>query len=381
VFLAGAFLFGVAHCTTLKPDDRRSILASGADAQDGESTPDEVPSCISREPPPPPAIVDAGGDLDLVFAAQTSDFGIGKVDPMGRPLYATMGFDLDHRCTTSSRGPNGPSCIEPAGVPVSAYTDLVDGIDNAAGALGQSFAFKTTSLDASADIEQVLFRIRGYNGGADDDRVDFAIYAAQGLVPRADGGVGPYWDGQDQWLIIPDMLASLDGGTPDLDTPLYHDDHAYVANHVVAAQLDETLWPGGVGPGANVLGRVHDFVFAGTLDPGDGGADGWQMHHADTGLRASAQGLLEIWSGLSTDAGLPLCSNALAYTIFKTRLCSLVDVTVAGDSPDAACDGLSGSSRIEARLARLGGVGPESVAPSGDRGCAPHIDPSTDHCP
>jgi hypothetical protein len=75
---------------------------------------------------------------------------------------------------------------------------------------------------------------------------------------------------------------------------------------------------------------------------------------------------------------MPLCANADAYDSFKAMLCSFVDVSTAGDSPDAACDGLSGGSLIQARQARLGGVGPSAANPFAF--CAPGVKPDIDHC-
>jgi hypothetical protein len=60
--------------------------------------------CSPRQPPPPPQVTDAGGTLDLVFAAKESTSGTSGLDDAGRPRYQAIGFDLDNTCTSEGQG-------------------------------------------------------------------------------------------------------------------------------------------------------------------------------------------------------------------------------------------------------------------------------------
>src|SRR6185312_10541816 len=128
----------------------------------------------------------------------------------------------------------------------------------------------------------------------------------QGLSPRDDGGVGPYWDGEDRWTIVSGMLLHPDAGADDagsaVDHPAYSDPGAYVTGHVLVAHLETTLYPGGVVPGATVLEEADQFTLAGTLYPI---GDRWGLRDAVTGLRAGAMMLLTTWAYLPNDAGVP----------------------------------------------------------------------------
>jgi hypothetical protein len=377
----------VAACTGLKdPGDRPSGVSTSVtqgDPADGGAGQGDSATCKHREPPPRPTVLDAGGSLDLVFAVNDGTFGTGgQLDGEGGLAYESIGFDLDGKCTGEGEG---TSCREPPGVPVANYTDGVEGIDNSVAAFTQ--VVNPTAFDlapVTADGVDVVFRVRDYNGLADDDQVDLAVYAARSLDPRPPGDPHAgssdlFWDGRDRWRVIPDTLAPNDGGALDVDRPRYHDGQAYVTHHVLVAHLPEVLWSSS----PNVptwLAHNQELVLAGTLEPTDGGD--WGFDEIVTGQRVSIANLLaQVARAPYQSMPIPTCTVATVYREVKAVACANRDISVsmstAGSS--AACDALSGSSILHARAALLSQLLGPPVDPPPD--CEDSgIDPDNDSC-
>jgi hypothetical protein len=354
----------VAGCTALKAGDDRSDAAAQG--------------CVHREPPPRPGATGSGGSLDLVFAVSSSSYGTMVPPDGGKPGYPGFGFDLDETCTGQDAG---SSCLEPPWAAEVNHNDGVDGIDNAAGALlSNLLPGANDTTPASVLNAELLFRVRGYSGDADDDQVDAAVYIAYGLEPRADLQTGPYWDGLDRWTILPDVLQPRAGGAGsyDIDDPRYHDSTAYVSGGVLVMHLAETLWPSGVIWAPSAVGPVQGFVMAGHIGR-TGSAGAWELTDMVTGIRANVLGLLDHFSRFPEqgDASTLICQDPLVYEAFKAKLCSYVDIATSGNDPAVPCNALSGGSVLQAKAAMLGSVGsPAEALPS----CNPGIDPATDSC-
>src|SRR5262249_9522403 len=79
-----------------------------------------------------------------------------------------------------------------------------------------------------------VFRLRGYNGEANDDRVELAAYSGTTWDNEFEGPK-PRWDGEDRWNVT---SLWLERGQLDVAAPRYRDTHAYVAQHVLVAYLD-----------------------------------------------------------------------------------------------------------------------------------------------
>ncbi len=355
--------FAVGGCTALKAGDDRSDAAAQG--------------CVHREPPPRPAATGSGGSLDLVFAVSSTSYGTMVPHDGGKPAYPDIGFDLDETCTGQDAG---SSCVEPPWAAEVNHNDGVDGVDNAAGALlSNLLPGANDTTPASALNAELLFRVRGYSGEADDDQVDAAVYIAYGLEPRPDLQTGPYWDGLDQWTILPDVLAPRagDAGSYDIDNPRYHDATAYVSGGMLVMHLPETLWPAGVFLAPSAVGLVQGLVAAGHIGrTGPGGT--WELTDLVTGVRANVIALLDNVSRFpEQDASTLICQDRLVYETFKAKLCSYVDIAASGRDPAAFCNALSGGSVLQAKVAMLGSVGaPAEALPS----CNPGVDPATDSC-
>jgi hypothetical protein len=330
-------------------------------------------TCMSREPPGPPA-ADAGaggGDLDLVFATSISNFGFYN-DDAGNPLYKTTGFDLDFTCTSTGQP---PSCVEQPWTQGVDHKDGVGGVDNAFGALASTEDRRVLMLaQVMADKgSNVLFRVRGYSGGADDARVSFAVYVGTKVVGRD----RPLRDGNDQWFIHQDTLVPGDGGTLDVNRPRFEDDQAYVSGWVLVAHLPEVL----AGPGHDLapdrLDHFVKLVLTARLVRADAGAL-WELRDGDWGARMPINDALSSM-GFNTGStpGVPNCQVKTDYEPAKAILCSYEDISSEADNTSSACDALSVGGSFEAEQAL---VGPPADPPQPSPNCAPGIDPQTDTC-
>ncbi len=363
-------------CTSSEgPADRADATA----APDGFELPEAGAACDHREPPAPPDSTPSDGAQadasDIVFAVSETDYGSQLTDA-GSPQSLAFGFDLDHTCTGFSR------CVEPGAFSAAALHAGPDGTDNAYRLVSGPF-FPATVAAASYRTE-LLFRLRGYAGQIDQNPVDVSLYLALGLSARDDGGVGPFWDGQDRWTILPEVLAISAGG-PSVNQPLFHADRAYVTGGVLVAEFDRTLLPAGLTNVPRLLATARQLTIAGRLvPPGDAGSI-WQLRDLMAGFRVGLTDSLKTFAHTPTDPGRGLsppdsgpiavfCDNPTTYGTDKQALCGIADVTADPSAPPTVtCDAVSVGVLFQAAQAQLGGVaGPAPDLPP----CAPGINPN-----
>jgi hypothetical protein len=335
------------------------------------SVTDAGSTCEHHEPQGPPNVTGRGGTLDLVFALYEAAFG-NSYDDAGMPGYLNIGFDLDNTCTGEGEG---PSCIEPPWA--TQDHDGPMGIDNSAGRL--SFGpGNPTVVFADSATGTLMLRVRDYSGEEDDDQVTVALYVGVGLAPRADGGSAPVWDGNDHWLVHPDMLVPPgDGGTPDVDQPRFVDVHAYVSSGVLVAHWPYALWMSSLPLAPRTLNPVHDVVLSASLVRV--GGQRWELHDGVDAVRLVVNEDLPFFARTQTSMTSiePICQHQDIYETQKQAFCSFVDIAVAPDQPNKACNAISGAATFTALPALIGGVGP-GAAPLPD--CAPNVHPETDSC-
>jgi hypothetical protein len=317
-----------------------------------------------------------GGELpDLIFAVSDSEFGTKTNDNAGRPRYQDIGLDLDHTCTGEGEG---PSCKEPPWANAD-HHDGVDGIDNSAGQwAADALPGGPDSTTATATVAEMMFRVHGYSGRADDDQVEVSLYVALGLAPREDGGVGPFWDGYDRWRILPEMLVPPgDGGTPSVDQPQFRDDQAYVSGGVLVAKFDGALWPAGLDRAPTWLTKVEQVVIAGHLARV---GDTWELQNLVTGVRIRLPDALIAAARFPIALGADqyVCQLPTAYDGLRQQLCRYLDIASGPDSPSSVCDAASGGSLLQAKPALFGDVRPPSPATLPP--CDPSVHPETDTC-
>jgi hypothetical protein len=329
---------------------------------------DDGPSpCEHRKPPSPPGVHGSGGNLDLVFALTCVDYSFKFNGDDGRP---SIGFDLDGTCTGEGEG---LSCVEPPWASAD-HTDGVAGIDNASAQV-----WATVASDGGpctlAPIEMII-RVRGYSGAADDDQVEVSPYLAFGLVARGDGGLDPVWDGKDQWRPLPDSLVPLGDPTAptfNKDQPRFTDKAAYVSNWTLVAHFPDAL-----GGTATVV-PVKRVVIAGGLVPHGDAGSGWQLQGVVVGSRVAVPAAIPLWARLPlAGSSSPLCSDKTSYELLKGQFCSYVDIAADTDSPTAPCNAFSAGFRGDAKQALLGEVA--DASPVSTVACDPAVHPDTDTC-
>lgn len=344
-------------------------------------------TCGSKSWPSPPAAADPSNeDVEVIVAVRTVDFGEG--DLTSGPL---VGFDLDGRCSCAD---DGPTCMTPE--PAKQACDGPQGIDNgiaelfgAAAIFDESFTSTYHATRADAGAWSILVRIRGYNGEANDNQVQVAMFPSGGLDedPCHDGSP-PAWDGSDAWPI---MSVSLEGpggggggggaggaacGDPEpagysLENPKYVDDAAYVTNHVLVASLPEAgIALDATGAGINLVGGF----LTGTLEQ-VGGA--WHLTNGTLAGRWPLADLFGAFSDLGSD-GDGLCTDDSTYQLIRDAICGKRDITAQISGPTATCDAVSFGMAFQAEPAQLGVI--YLTDDGGTSSCPPGTDPKEDTC-
>lgn len=205
--------------------------AGDVDAGDGGDV-DAGPTTCGRGIPARPT-TGSGEGPEVVFA-----FKDPIVDQTSDPLWHELGFNLDGECTEvgitdflcAPEGATGPPLDGP------------EGVDNI---VGQRIFpqiimfdpdFQTGSASGMARGDTFLVRIRGWNGEANDARVEatFAQGADRASFRRVDGMTTPQWDGQDEFDVSRENFSA---GNPT--RPIIIDDDAYVVNNRLVFSLPD----------------------------------------------------------------------------------------------------------------------------------------------
>ena len=358
-------LLGVASagaCSLLNPLDGYSggdaALADAAPQIDAGlsdvATPEAGeagPACTSARPPPRPE-GQLGGDLVVVNAIRTFEFGEAN-DPQ-KPT--SEGLDLDSTCTC----PGTRSCRPVLG---AGTCDFLGGVDNAAGPYFISLVSvlgKDNSVSARIARGQygLTVRIKNYNGLADDDEVEVAIFNSFGLdVSTGDAGTDgstdagsvrttPQFDGNDRWTVD---AKSLLGGTAYL--PNIVDTRAYVRGFTVVATLSNSIR---VGP--YTVPIVGGTLLAHIVKSGDTFACDRGTISGRTNARELLTALESVPNPIAPSSFL--CGEDSVFKNVRDRFCQTLDITTDPtlDGRDAPCDAASFSVRFTSSPALLGAV-------------------------
>lgn len=299
-------------------------------------------------------VASAQGDQELVFAANDSDVGDSIEGPNGAPRYKSMGYDLDNTCTGQGQG---SSCVKPEWESTAVPLDSPQGRDNSANAVfyqaslylaPQERAFADFKTDLDSGKQTVLVRIRGYNGRADDDQIEVAVFAGTLWENVLSGGPAPIWDGHDRWRVTTPWLIRTADGSLNLDSPRFRDTHAYVSNNTIVAHLDTVLLgiafiPAGTWQQAVLSARIVRDGDAVTLR--DGMITGrWPARDMLRFLR------LELLPGADTAS----CRDGVIYSAIVREFCPYVDIASGEDGPAAVCDSVSIFIGFSAAQAEIG---------------------------
>ena len=357
---------GSVGCAILAGLDGDRRLASGTGGSSSVSASSSASgsggaSCVPVHIPGPPMIQDAGGSLDFTVALRTIDLGESSVT-MGK-----VGLDRDGVCTC----PGPPSCAEPTW----AYASHCDGLGGRDNAAAQSFSLVNADLgpvisspqfsyEANKGAWSLLLRVRGYNGGADDDQVEAAFFMTPGLTSL------PKWDGTDAWPVGDGSLADK----MSLDQPLFVDPKAYVSGGVLVASLSK-LSVLIQSAGVRLQLDLSDVALRATILQPDSGA-GFHLTNGVLGASWILTDMFTDMGGLRLN-GVAICTDSLSYATAKSRLCGTVDLGPSGSDAGAPCNALSFGMSFAADPAILG---PVAALPAPSPGCSPMKDPSNDVC-
>ena len=341
-----------------------------SDALGDEPLASESSTCGHASPPDPPAVQNCGGSIGFVAAMHSVDFA----DESGEPL--NIGYDLDMRCTCSGE-PNGCKRVWAT----EEACDGPDGRDNTGGqfikAVSSLFAtFGAASWNESlhAGAWGMVVRVLDYNGEEDDDRVRTQLYVPRAYYHFQDGGKDPpKWDGTDEWPIRSTSLQDPgDGGTWDVDKPLYSDEFAYVNGGVLVASVSQ---------GTMQVDENFAIEFTGaflTARIVKGAGDQWSLEDGVLATRWRLANMLAQLSNVDDPLfGSPVCTDNAMYATAKAKICGYADMYAGVGTPTTPCDSLSLAMRFDATPARLGEVVVSSPNPPR---CDPAVDPANDSC-
>ena len=347
--------FGSASCNVYDT----SLLVAGPEAGPTAapragvgfwSGPADLPSsCFSARFPRPedrPAPQSGAAIAPIFMAFQTFNTGSlndeGKLDP---EAWRNVGFDLDGTCTGSE------TCETPGQThlgckPVSAGVPL-DGAycrDNTFGRLGyQAAAAPETSKSYGLNSEgfncalcvgayNYLFRITGYNGNANDDRVRVDFYPSPGLdrllpwdCASDDWKKHPCFSPDDKWQIRDDILTGPVGAAGDIPASKLFDDNAYVRQGTLVLNLpeDTLFWF----PGQRALATAK-------LDRGKDGI--WRATDGVVAGRATRD---DVVKGLRL---IGICESDKNYAFVEEFVSKNLDILASGEkNADKPCDAIS----------------------------------------
>jgi hypothetical protein len=368
---------------TLASEDATNDSTVGSDAPEEVSNPGEEPvaetgpdaaemldvilapdrgPCAFASPPPRPTVEDGTQDLVLQLAVRTVDLGIRLNPEAGLPP-PRVGFNLDGLQTC----PDLPCSMRSGVAPVC---DARCGVDNAATPLFQTFAQLTNgrfnqdafNTELAAGTFGLILRIRNYNGGANDAQVEVAVYDSNGTM----GGARPLWDGTDVWTLDSSGVLAQSGVDAN---PAYIQIDAYVADHMLVAQIDHLpirLY------GGSVLGTLIFQTFGGTFIVGTLTPDRPGTFRIDDGMLAGRWPTKNISSGLEAvpdpvlDGGYLCPSSTSSYPIIARIICNKADITaeLRTQNPATTCDAVSFGNGFTAVPGLMGSVTSRGAAPT-----------------
>ncbi len=352
----------VYDASLLEPGD-----GGGPDAQQDAGPQGDGDTCGHVQWPARPDHDDPSdaGDIEFYNALSFLDFGAGDA---GAPN--AFGFDLDGICTCP-----GPESCKPVSDAGPKHCDQEGGVDNSGASLVAQFSSASffdqgyINQQLAAGLFGALMRVRGYNGQANDTKVELSVYTSNGTEGAQYGDASvPKGDGTDRWTVDPDSLLGgtiLDGGEP-VPKQAY-DLNAYVSNYYLVGNLNVPLSIGAANGEGLVTVDLTGSVVVAKLEP-------YQGSFRTTGVMAgrwSTKKLLTTMQVLNDPLliGQHLCGSDPTYQALKPKICSFADITsnVQDDGKNAPCDAISMAFSFKATPATFGSVfaKPDSGTPCG----------------
>lgn len=349
---------------------------AAVDAGDDSDADRADPCALAHAPRPPAAGDPSGGDVEILAASHFIDLGL----PNDAGIARLLGYDLDGVNTCCRAAPE--SCS--ARTANATHCDLEGGIDNSGGALIRTLAqLGGKALDPATVNQRIdkgqytlLVRVRGYNGQANDTKVELSVYVSDGIAPDDAGSTAtPAWDGTDTWTVDSNsvLFGGNDGGPL---VPNFVDANAYVVSHVLVASLDFPIELGAT-TGQSFSIQLTGTVITGTLTQA---SSGWKIDDGQFAGRWSTPKLLASLGGIRLSSGGYICPGTSFYQNAKTNfICPAVDIALdrSDDGKAKPCSALSMGFGFAVVPARFGPVVTKPVGPS----TCPDAGAQPDDCP
>ena len=393
VAVASAVALGGGACDVYDPSLLEPVAPDGPTTKNGVgwwSRRAEL-GCFSAGAPrpedrPPPH---GDGDVGPIYLALES-MRLGSVNEQGAVdpnAWKDIGFDLDGACTASD---TCPLDVPPQSCRAGASALPRDGnycrdnvfarLEHAATLipeLTETYGLSDDAFNCALCVGHYnfLFRLTGYNGEENDDRVRIDVYPSPGLErPLPWDCTQPDW--KTRLCFTPDMPWTIQEDVPveprpgpDLAPSKIFDDAAYVRDGYVVARLPEQtlFWfPGYKAVAVAFPLRIQGGVVTGRLARGPDGV--WRVSDGIIAGRVLAG---DIVNGFRL-IGFCDTNDPTNYEVMTTFVTTNLDVTADGRrDPDAPCDAMSLGIAFTALQARAGGLEavslPVECSPSRDR--------------
>jgi hypothetical protein len=372
-------VLSAAGCTKLKPngypprEDAPSSDTPFADASRPDTS--AMRPCGHAQPPPPPAVPDVPGSLELILASRNIDYGDRPNSRNGRPRWQDLGYDLDGVCTGHG---DGDSCAEPSWASGD-HTDGDDGRDNAIGAVASNLPIMglfTQVFAAEKGEQSTIFRVREYDGSLNDSYVEVDIYSGTLWNSASDPSPTlPLGNEQDMWKVGDDWLMppEVPGAPYDTAHSRYRATQAYVSDGVLVAYFESVLMGQPYLPAPPASG----VIVTGKLIRNDDGR--WVLQDglfAGKWLTSDLVRLMSYYA--STAVGIAPCVLSPQFDEVKSIFCPNVDIRVEkGADSSQPCDGMSMAFAFDAVPGSIGGhVESQLQMPT----CPPENDPVLHGC-
>ncbi|MCU0675959.1 MAG: hypothetical protein MUE69_24590 [Myxococcota bacterium] len=322
-----------------------------------------------RRPPARPTSLDEGEDQRLVIGLR--DIRLRQSGEAWRDI----GLDLDGLCTNNALA--DVECQPPSDVGVQ--IDGNGGIDNAFHSLFEVIDLvfpslaETAGMVSEGGVGVVVLQIDGWNGTADDSRVDVLLTqsvagtagtAAQTEAPPAEfvefvpmmpGTMTPLpppaWDGND-WMWVREETFLMG----DVSRPRVRDSNAYIANRQLVMRLPDRAEIIFAGEDQGIKVQLTDAYAIGTFD--------------EAFERVSPMTVAGRWSVidlLDTASSVNICAGDTEYGILQRKLDEVADVRVTPGTggADVVCDAVSLGVTFEGYRVRIAGLEPGNPLPDG----------------
>jgi cysteine-rich repeat protein len=323
----------------------------------------------------PAANGDGTSSVPDIYLAWTK-LWIGESDLMDQKsdtAWQSFGFDLDGVCTNSSTCPaqmNVQSC-KPATAQIpfdgalcrdNTFASLQP-VAAAVPEIGKRFGLGESVFNCNLwrGSYNMMWKVSGYNGKANDSDVRVDFYVSPGLVKLPpyqcplDGfdTMYPVWRTSMTWNIDPDNLTAAIGTPGTLPPSKMFDAHAYVRDgYLVARPQDDSLIRL-AGDGTAFRGfamRVSKAIWSGQLYTAQDGT--WKMRDGLAAGRIRSGDLIQSFRqiGLCQGVGLDQFNSDVIDYINQNA-----DITIDGaNDPERPCDAMSIGIAFEAAQATPG---------------------------